>query len=162
MKARRSEIDSVINMLLYSFRNGNNIPFMIPTQTCPDLKPSKIGNRKSCKKHHSEIVVESYVPEEKNYRLLYYGMHTVKGVYTFDQSPEMVKQIIKKSLLKKKYAGKTLLEIRNVKKLLKKIDIDRTKLIAFRVSDKEKKSIIAKAEKRNLEISDYIRMKLFS
>jgi len=89
-------------------------------------------------------------------------MHTAKDVYNFDQEIGIVKQIIKKSLLKKKYGGKTLLEIRNLKKMLRKNDLERTKLIAFRVSEKEKKSIIAKSEKRDLEISDYIRMKLFS
>ena len=162
MKARRSEIDSMINLLLYSFRNGKNLPFTIPTKSCPDLKPSKKEKRKSCKKRPSEIVIESYLSEEKKFHLKYYGMHTAKDVYEFDQDQLLVKQMIKNSLKKKKYGGKTLLEIRNVKKLLKKIDTDRIKQINFRLSEKEKKSIIAKAEKRNLEISDYIRMKLFS
>lgn len=162
LKQRKTEIDSLINLLLYSFRNGNNLPFTIPTKTCPDLKPSKKEKRKPCRKRHSEIIVESYLPEEKKYRLLYYGMHSSKDVFTFDQNEDMVKIIIRKSIMRKKYGGKTLLEVRNVKKLLMKKDIVRTKLITFRVSEKEKKSIIAKAEKRNLEISDYIRMKLFS
>jgi len=162
LKARRSEIDSLINLLLYSFREGKNLPFTIPTKTCPDLKPSKHLKIKSCRKRHSEIVVESYIPEEKKYRLLYYGMHTSKDVYKFDQEQEVVKQIIKKSMVKKKFNHRTLLEVRTLKKLLKKNDDKRTLGIYIRVSVKEKKSIVFKAKNRNQEISDYIRMKLFS
>lgn len=162
MKARRSEIDSLINLLLHSFRNGKNLPFIIPTKTCPDLKPSKNLKRKYCRKKHSEIIVDSYMPEEKKYRLLYYGMHTSKNVYKFDQEEDVVKQIIKKSMLKQKIRGRALLEVRTLKKLLKKNDDKRTLGVYIRVSVKEKKSILFKAQNRGLEVSDYIRMKLFS
>jgi len=89
-------------------------------------------------------------------------MHTSKDVYKFDQEELVVKNIIKQSLLKKKYAGRTMLEIRVLKKLVKKNEIVRTKQINVRFSDKEKKSIVAKANKRDQAVSDYIRMKLFS
>lgn len=162
MKARRSEIESLINLLLYSFRNGKNLPFTIPTKTCPDLKPSKNQKRKPCRKKHSEIVVQSYLPEENRYRCIYYGMHDSKNTDQFDQEESIIKMIIKRSLKKKKYGGKTLLEIRKIKTIVSKNDVERTKLIAFRVSEKEWKSIDAKSRKRSLEKSDYIRMKLFS
>lgn len=102
------------------------------------------------------------MPEEKKYRLLYYGMHTSKNVYKFDQEEDVVKQIIKKSMLKQKIRGRALLEVRTLKKLLKKNDDKRTLGVYIRVSVKEKKSILFKAQNRGLEVSDYIRMKLFS
>ena len=147
---------------MYSFRNGKNLPFTIPTKTCPDLKPSKNYKRKPCRKKHSEIVVQSYLPEKNLYSCIYYGMHDSKNTDQFDQEESIIKMIIKRSLKKKKYGGKTLLEIRKIKTIVSKNDVERTKLIAFRVSEKEWKSIDAKARKRSLEKSDYIRMKLFS
>ncbi len=161
MKARRSEIDSVVKLLLYSFRNDHNLPFVIPTKTCPDLKPSRKEKRRACRKKHSEIVVEKFLPETKQYRCLYYGMHTTDKPDVFDQEEDIVKMMIKRSLKKKKYGGKTLLEIRKLKKLLKKTEVNRTLGIFIRVSVKEKKSIVDKAKNRDLETSDYIRMKLF-
>lgn len=161
MKARKSEIDSLIDLLLYSFKNNTNLPFKIPTMTCPDLKPSKNLKRKYCRKRHSEIVVQSYLPEEKKYRLLYYGMHTTKDVYMFDQEEQIVKQIIKKSLLKEKYGGKKLLEIRSIKKLLGKRLIKYNKVIRIRISQKQYNSLVSKVGNRNLGISDYVRLKLF-
>lgn len=162
MKARRTEIDSLINLLLYSFRNGDNLPFVIPTKTCPDLKPSKKLKKRKCKKRHSEIVVQAYLPTEKMYRCLYYSMHEPKNIDQFDQQEEIVKSILKRSLTKKKYGGRTLLEVRRLKKILDKNQPERHKKITFRVSIKEWKSIHSKADNRGLEISDYIRMKLFS
>lgn len=150
-------------MLLYSFKNGKNLPFTIPTKTCPDLRPSKNLKGKKCKKRHSEIVVESYLIEEKKYRLLYYGMHTSNDVYKFDQEQEIVKQIIKKSMFKKKYNHRALLEVRIIKKLIDETNADKKPIWrTFRITEKQNLSLIAKAKKRNLEISDYIRMKLFS
>ena len=163
MKARRSEINSLVSLLLYSFRNGKNLPFTIPTKTCPDLNPSKHLRKKSCRKRHSEIVVSSYDPKEKKYRLLYYGMHTSKNVYKFDQEEEIVSQIIKKSITKKIYNHKALLEVKKLKKLVKVADDEqKLKFRSFRISEKQDKSLIAKAKNRGLEVSDYIRMKLFT
>lgn len=165
MKIRRSEIESLVNLLLYSFKNGNNLPFVIPTKTCPDLKPSKNLKMKRCNKKHSEIVVKSYLPDGKKYRLLYHGMHTTgRDVYTFDQEEEILKQIIIKSMKKKKYGGKTLLEVRKIKKMLyqnsKNNSDKRIRSFTMRLTDKEMKSIESKAQNRGLELSDYGRMKL--
>ena len=152
----------MVNLLLYSFRNGHNLPFKIPTKTCPDLRPSKKEKKRACRKKHSEIVVEKYLPEKKQYRCLFYGMHSTAKPDQFDQEESLVKMIIKRSMKKKKYGGKTLLEIRKLKKLLKKTEVNRILGIYIRVSVKEKKSIADRAKNSDLEISDYIRMKLFT
>jgi len=162
LKVRRSQIDSIINLLLYSFKQKKNLPFTVPTKTCPDLQPSKKIKRKSCKKRHSEIVIQSYNEEEKTFHLLYYGIHDPKIVAEFDQDEQLVKSLIKKSLQKKKFGGKTLLEIRKLKMILKNTDIERKLWMTFRLSSKEKKMLQSKAKTRELAVSDFIRMKLFS
>jgi len=162
LKVRRSQIESIINLLLYSFKHDKNLPFTIPTKTCPDLQPSKNFKSKKCKKRHSEIIIQSYNEEIEKFHLLYYGVHNPKIVAEFDQEEQLVKSLIKKSLQKKKFAGKTLLEIRSLKKILKKTDIERKLWLTFRLSPKEKKMLQSKAKTRELAVSDFIRMKLFS
>lgn len=93
---------------------------------------------------------------------MYYGVHNQKIVAEFDQEEQLVKSLIKKSLHKKKFAGKTLLEIRSLKKILKNTDIERKLWLTFRLSPKEKKMLQSKAKTRELAVSDFIRMKLFS
>jgi len=117
---------------------------------------------KPCKKRHSEIVVQSYNEEKETFHLLYFGVHDPKIVAEFDQDEQLVKLLIKKSLQKKKFAGKTLLEIKNLKKILEKTSIDRKLWKSFRLSEKEMKMLQSKAKTRQLELPDFIRMKLFS
>lgn len=117
---------------------------------------------KPCKKRHSEIVIQSYNDENETFHLLYYGVHSPKIVAEFDQEEQLVKSLIKKSLHKKKFAGKTLLEIKNLKKILENTNVDRKLWKSFRLSEKEMKMLQSKAKTRQLELPDFIRMKLFS
>lgn len=162
MKQRRSEIDSLVRLLILTFKNGANLPFVIPTKTCPDLQPSKKIMIKKCKKRHSEIIVQSYINEQNKFHLLYYGMHSPKIVYEYDQDEELLFSMIKKSLKKKKIRGKTLIEVRNLKKILKTTKIRRHNRIQIRFSDQEYAIIQSKSKRRNLDFSEYIRMELFS
>ncbi len=162
MKQRRSEIDSLIRLLIVSFKNKSNLPFTIPTKTCPDLQPSKKIDKKKCKKMHSEIIVQSYNKEQNKFHLMYYGMHSSKIVYEYDQDEGVLFSMIKKSLKKKKIRGKTLIEIRNLKKILKTTKIHRHNRIQIRFSDEEYSIIQSKSKRRNLDFSEYIRMELFS
>lgn len=106
--------------------------------------------------------MESYIPEKKMYLCLYYGMHDARNVNKFEQSEEIVKSILKRSMTKKRYGGKPLLQVRKLKKTLNKNQTDRDEVITVRVSMKEKNSLKSKAKNRGLELSDYVRMKLFS
>ncbi len=162
MKARRSEVDGIVNLLIQSFKEGANLPFTIPTKTCPDLHPSKKFKKKKCRKRHSEIVVGHYIEEGNKYHLFYFGMHTKKIIYEYDQEQDVLISMIKKSLQKKKIGGKTLLEIRKLKKILKTSKINRNKRVTVRFTEKEFLGIQSKARIRNLEITVYMRMKLFS
>jgi len=162
LKARRSEVDSLIRLLILSFKNGTNLPFTIPTRTCPDLKPSKKIKKKKCKKRHSEVIVQSYNKDQNTFHLLYYGMHNSKIVYEYDQDEEILFSMIKKSNKKMKIRGKPLIQVSFLKKILKITKIRRHKNIRVRVSDDEYLSIVSKSKRRNLDLSDYIRMKLFT
>jgi len=162
LKVRRSQIDSLIKLLILSFKNGKNIPFTIPTKTCTDLKPSKNIKMKKCTKRHSEIVVQSYNQEQNTFHLLYYGMHSPEIVYQYDQNEIVLLEMIKKSLKKKKIRGKTLIEVSDLKKILEVTKIIRRNRIQVRYSDIEYGMIQQRAKRRNLDYSDYIRTELFS
>ena len=162
MKERRSQVDSLVKLLIISFKNGKNLPFLIPTKTCPDLKPSKKIKRKKCSNRHSEIVVESYNHEENKFHLLYYGMHLPNIMYEYDQNEDVLTTMIKKSLKKKKIGGKTLIEVRDLKKIVDITKINRPNRIDVRYSDIEYSIIQLKAKRRNLDYSDFIRTELFS
>ena len=162
MKVRRSEVESLVKLLILSFKNGINLPFTIPTRTCPDLRPSKKIKKKKCKRRHSEIVVQSYIKDQNRFHLLYYGMHDPEIVYQFDQEEVTLFRMIKKSMKKKKIRGKTLIEVRALKKILKTTKIRRHKRIQVRFSEEEYSIIQAKSQRRNLDFSDYIRTELLS
>jgi len=89
-------------------------------------------------------------------------MHSPKIVYEYDQDEELLFSMIKKSLKKKKIRGKTLIEVRNLKKILKTTKIRRHNRIQIRFSDQEYAIIQSKSKRRNLDFSEYIRMELFS
>jgi len=162
LKARRSEVESLVRLLILSFKNGTNLPFTIPTRTCPDLQPSKKIKKKKCKKRHSEVIVQSYNKDQNKFHLLYYGMHDPKIVYEYDQEENTLFSMIKKGIKKKKIRRKSLIEVRVLKKILKTTKIRRHNRIQVRFSDKEYSIIVSKSKRRNLDFSEYIRMELFS
>lgn len=89
-------------------------------------------------------------------------MHNPKVVGEFDHDEDLVKTMLKKSIHRRKFGTKRILEIRTLKKLIKNTDIERTSWMSFRLSKKEKKMLQSKAKTRELEVSDYVRMKLFT
>lgn len=162
MKPRRSQVDTIIKLLLLSFKNNQNIPFTIPTMLCPDQPRIRNKINKKCKKRHSEIIVHSYNKQNDTFHLLYYGIHVSKVQFEFDQDEDVLFQIIKKTLLVKKYGLSSLIKIKDLRKILKTTKINRDKRITIRLSDKEYLAISSKAKRRNLEKSEYVRMELFS
>ena len=163
MKTRRSQIDSLIKLLIISFKNKTNLPFTIPTNRCPDLRNSKKTKVKKCKKHHAEVVVESYNKEENTFHLLYYGMHIPKVQFEYDQDEETLFNMIKKSLTVRKYGGAVrLLLVSDLKKILDTTKILRRNVFTIRFSDSEYLAIKARAKRRKLSIVEYIRSELLS
>lgn len=125
---------------------------------CPDKR--KLN--KKCKKRHSEIVVESYNKKNNTFHLLYYGMHISKVQFEYDQDEDTLFSMIKKKVIQRKYAGKTLISLKKLKKILDVTKIIRQKRITVRYSDNEYSSITSKAKRRNLDKSEYVRMKSLS
>lgn len=158
MKSRRSQVDSIIKLLILSFKNNKNLPFVIPTMICPDERKTN----KKCRKKHSEIVVDRYNKNDNTFHLLYYGTHVSSVQFEYDQDEDTVFSMIRKKVINRKYAGKKLIQLKNLKKILKTTKIIRNKRIQVRFSDAEYSSIISKSKRRNLDKSEYIRMELFS
>ena len=117
---------------------------------------------KRCKRRHSEIIVQSYNKEENTFHLLYYGMHLPKVVFESDVNDDIVYDTIKKSMNASKWGTKKLLEVRVIKKILKTTKIKRSKWLHVRITGNELMKLQSKANTRNLEVSDYIRLILFS
>ena len=91
MKQRISEIDSLIDLLIYSFKHGKNLPFLIKTKNCPSKK-------KYCKRHHGEIIITEYKKDANKFHCDYFGVHERKVIFEFDQSEVVLKKIFNKYL----------------------------------------------------------------
>ena len=157
VKNRRSEKNGLLELLLSSFKRSKNLPYPIRTNLCPKSK-------KNCKRHHGEIVVESYDSDLKLFHCVYYGVHAPKKIYETDQTEELVRNMIKKSLTKLYHDNKPLVTVREIKKIL---DIERKnagKMTGFacRCTVEQKEILRSIAKGKGLELSDYIIMKLFS
>ena len=158
VKERKSEIDSLVDLLIYSFKQGKNIPFTIKTKNCPTKK-------KYCRRHHGEILVTNYKSDTNKFHCDYYGVHERKIIFEFDQSEDVLKKIIKKYLrLRTKddsiKNNEPFLLVRDLKKIVGKID--RPIVQRFRVNDKERERLLADAKKKGISVGDFIRLKLFS
>jgi hypothetical protein len=158
VKHRISQIDSLVDLLIYSFKHGKNLPFTIKTKNCPNKK-------KYCKRHHGEILVTEYKKDTNKFHCDYYGVHERKVIFQFDQSEEILKKIIKKYLrvrTKQNHSksDEPFLLIRDLKKIVGKID--RPIVQRFRVNSKERERLLADAKKKDVSVGDFIRLKLFS
>jgi hypothetical protein len=157
VKVRRSEIDGLIELLINSFKRSKNLPYAIKTNVCPKYK-------KNCTRHHGEIVVISFDMETKKFHCKYYGVHIPKTVFECDQTEDIVKSIIKKSL-NTTHRRKSLVTVKELKKFLKSPTKSKEKMtgIAFRCSEEVKQTIRSNAKKNGFsEMSDYIILKLLS
>ena len=157
MKQRITEIDSLIDLLIYSFKHGKNLPFLIKTKNCPTRK-------KYCKRHHGEIVVTEYKKDTNKFHCDYYGVHERKVIFQFDQSEDVLKKIFKKYLRvqtkNNREKNEPLMLVRDIKKIVGKID--RPIVQRFRVNKKEREKLLADAKKKDVSVGDFIRLKLFS
>ncbi len=157
MKQRITEIDSLIDLLIYSFKHGKNLPFVIKTKNCPSKK-------KYCKRHHGEIVITEYKKDTNKFHCDYFGVHERKIIFQFDQSEDVLKKIIKKyvttGIKQKRKNNQTLLLVRDIKKIVGKID--RPIVQRFRVNKKEREKLLVDAKKKDISVGDFIRLKLFS
>jgi len=158
VKHRISQIDSLVDLLIYSFKHGKNLPFIIKTKNCPTRK-------KYCRRHHGEILVTEYKKDTNKFHCDYYGLHERNVIFEFDQSEEILKKIIKKYLrvrtkVDSKKSNEPFLLIREIKKIVGKID--RPIVQRFRVNKKERERLLADAKKKDVSVGDFIRLKLFS
>jgi len=145
-------VDSLIELLIYSFTQGKNLPFELRTKLCPDKK-------RSCKKRHGDIVVENFNKEDQSFFCSYYSVHQKKSVYSHQLSKLILKSTIKK-IMKKRNSKFLLLKVKDLEKFVGKIE--RPINQHFRVSNEEKKILESKAKKKAISVSDYIRLELFS
>jgi len=157
VKQRITEIDSLVDLLVYSFKHGKNLPFLIKTKNCPTRK-------KYCKRHHGEIVVTEYKKDTNKFHCDYYGVHERKVIFQFDQSEDVLKKIFKKYLRvqtkKNREKNEPLMLVRDIKKIVGKID--RPIVQRFRVNKKERERLLTDAKKKDVSVGDFIRLKLFS
>jgi ABC-type multidrug transport system ATPase subunit len=157
VKHRISEIDSLVDLLIYSFKHGKNLPFLIKTKNCPTKK-------KYCKRHHGEIVVTEHKKDTNKFHCDYYGVHERNVIFQFDQSEDVLKKIFKKYLRvqtkKNRQKNEPLMLVKDIKKIVGKID--RPIVQRFRVNKKEREKLLADAKKKDVSVGDFIRLKLFS
>lgn len=156
MKARRSEIDGLIELLINSFKRSKNLPYTIKTNLCPKYN-------KYCKRHHGEIVVTSFNSELNKFHCIYYGVHVVKSVLEYDQSEEVLRKMIKKSVTTKR-RKRNLVSVKELKKTIKSGEKpSKETCITLRCTEEQKEIIRSDAKKNGFsEISDYIKLKLLS
>jgi len=156
MKVRRSEIDGLIELLINSFKRSKNLPYQIKTNFCPTKK-------KNCRRHHGEIVVTSFSPETNKFHCIYYGVHITKSVLEHDQTEDILKKMVKKSLTKEHLGAKRLVTVKALKKIIRRENLKNNTCITFRCSSEEKQIIRSNAKKSGFsEMSDYIKLKLLS
>ncbi len=157
MKQRISEIDSLIDLLIYSFKHGKNLPFLIKTKNCPSKK-------KYCKRHHGEIIITEYKKDANKFHCDYFGVHERKVIFEFDQSEVVLKKIFNKYLRLQtktnREKNEPLMLVRDIKKIVGKIN--RPIVQRFRVNKKERERLLADAKKKGVSVGDFIRLKLFS
>lgn len=157
MKARKSEIDGLIALLFDSFKRSKNLPYTIKTNFCPTKK-------KNCTRHHGEVVVASFNPDMKKFHCVYYGVHTPKIVLEYDQNEDYVRTMIKDSLTKKYQNHRTLVEVKELKKFIRRSEVlGNRATVTFHCTNEQKEMYLSDAKKHGFrELSDYIKLKLSS
>ena len=156
MKARKSQIQDLIELLISSFKRSKNLPYPIRTNLCPKSK-------KNCTRHHGEIVVESYDSNTKLFHCIYYGVHIAKKIYETDQTEDLIRNMIKKSLTKLYHGKKPMVTVKELKKFLYSMrkTTDNSPM-TFRCSYEVKEIIRSNAKNLGLDVSEYIISKLLS
>ena len=152
-----SEIDGLIDLLINSFKRSKNLPYTIRTNLCPTKK-------KNCGRHHGEVVIQSYNPETNKFHCINYGVHIPKSVFEYDQSEDIIRNTIEKSLKKLRHAKKPLVTVKELKKIIKMGQKSTKNIrITFRCTEEERRIIRSSAKSHGLsEMSDYIKLKVLS
>jgi hypothetical protein len=142
----------VIDQFVELLKKKKNLPYKITMNKCPERK-------KTCSKHHGEIVVTSFDKRKKKFHLKYYGIHT-KGIkFQYDQKKDFVFELIYNGVISKKH-------LITVNELIKKAKLDlkksfyRTQKLTISFSDSEFATLSRKASKKNLSVYEYCRSKL--
>ncbi len=153
MRYRQLKKD-VIEQFVELLKKKKNLPYKIKMNKCPERK-------KTCTKHHGEIVVTSYDKRKKKFHLKYYGTHQ-KGIqFQYDQKKDFVFELIYNGVMSKKH-------LITIDELIKKAKLDlkksfyRTRKITISFSDSEYSIISRKAFKKNLTDYEFCRSKLLS
>ena len=155
MKKRQSQVDQLINLLVEDFRKGLHLPFDAVSHRCPDKK-------KKCKKRHAVKVIISYNKENDTFHILDYAMHSSIPMFENDYSENIVKEIIKRRTKETTTGKKPHLSVKDLKKLIDEKRINKAKFRSFRYTVYEDEKLATAAKERNMELSDFIRMRLFS
>lgn len=151
-----SEIDGLLELLINSFKRSKNLPYTIKTNMCPKYN-------KYCKRHHGEIVVTSYNSELNKFHCIVYGVHVPKSVLEYDQTEDVLRKMIKKSVTTMR-RNKSLVLVKELKKIIRSGEKLKNNIkITFRCTEEQKEIIRSDAKKNGFsEISDYIKLKLLS
>ncbi len=137
----------IIKIISNNLKKSKNLPFKIITDTCP-------VHKKSCKKHHEEILITAYNRKTKKFRLKYYAMHERGVKFQYDQPIEFVEELILKFVDSRKKS----MDLNYLKKFVnldllkpRKIRID-VRYNAFEYKILKKKALL-----KNLDLATYIR-----
>ena len=155
MKKRQSQVEQLIDLLVQDFRKGLHLPYDVVTKSCP-------SKTKNCKERHGDIVITSYNKETGTFHNLYHGVHESTPPHEFDQTENIVKDIIKRNTKKTTTGKKPFLTVKDLKKLVDQRRINKNKIRSIRFTGYEDEKIAMIAKERGMEVSDFIRMRLFS
>ncbi len=149
-----SQKKQIVEHFVESIKKRKLLPFKIRINKCPSRK-------KSCSKHHGEIIISSFDKKTQKFHLKYFGTHE-KGIqFQYDQPAKFVIELI----LKQIQSRKRLITTNQLKKF-SKLDLDksifRKNQINLHFSDAEFNNISKKASKKNLSVYDYSRSKLLA
>lgn len=142
----------IVELFVEAIKKRKLLPFKIPNKNCPDKK-------KSCKKHHGEIVVTNYDKKTQKFHLKYYGTHQKGLQFEYDQKKDFVIELITKQIVSRKRLITTN-QLKKFAKLDLTKSIYRKNQINLHFSDAEYASILRKASKKNLTVYDFCRSKL--
>lgn len=154
MRNRVSHTNELIDLLIKSLKNNENLPFKIKTAKCPH-------NNSKCKKKHGEIVVTEF-NKKRMFHCKFYSVHESDMVYEDDLDEEIVRNLISKSLKRKKHARKPLFTLKELEKVVDKSNIYRTEIFCIRCTKHEKKNLTKRAKNQKKDVSDLARELLFS
>jgi len=138
-----------IDLFLETLQDPKKLPFKIVRNMCPERK-------KHCRKRHGEIIIKSYNPETKKFRLLYYAIHQTGIKYDYEQSHDTVKKFLLDSIKRNR------LKLKLIRQILERGKTFRDNYIGLRFTNTESKIIKQNAKKKNMKVYTYLRFRALS